>query len=217
VLRLGLTAMSAVARIVSGRFYTLVARIRFAAHGAVIGKRFSVHGRFNLNVHRTGRITIGDDVRLKSGFAHNPVAGSQRLGLWIGKDAHLHIADRVGMSNCTVVCMNRVTIGAGAFIGGGVSIFDTDFHSTNPQLRHMKPDPGVRTAPVSIGPDTFIGGHSIILKGVHIGAGAVVGAGSVVRSNIPPNEIWCGNPAQYLARLKPESRSELSPPSTLPV
>jgi acetyltransferase-like isoleucine patch superfamily enzyme len=212
-----LAAQRKAAHIVSNRIYTLIARIRFAVHGAVIGKRFSVHGRFNLIVHHKGRITIGDDVRLKSGFVHNPVGGSQRLGLWIGKDAHLQIADRVGMSNCTVVCMNRVVIGAGAFIGGGVSIFDTDFHSTNPQLRQMRPDPGVRTAPVTIGPDTFIGGHSIILKGVHIGAGAVVGAGSVVRSDIPANEIWGGNPARYLARLQPDTRPELSGQSTLSV
>lgn len=44
----------------------------------------------------------------------------------------------------------------------------------------------------------FIGGNSIILKGVKIGKNSVVGAGSVVTRDIPDGEIWAGNPARKI-------------------
>jgi acetyltransferase-like isoleucine patch superfamily enzyme len=58
----------------------------------------------------------------------------------------------------------------------------------------------VSVAPVVIKDGAFIGGHSTILKGVTIGERAIVGAGSVVRQNIPADEIWAGNPAKSVRK-----------------
>ena len=52
--------------------------------------------------------------------------------------------------------------------------------------------------PIVIGNDVWIGGNVTILKGVKISDGAVVGAGSVVVKNIPPNAIVVGNPAKII-------------------
>ena len=52
-----------------------------------------------------------------------------------------------------------------------------------------------------IGEDVFIGAHSIILKGVTIGARSIVGAGSVVTKDIPADEVWAGNPAKCIRKL----------------
>jgi acetyltransferase-like isoleucine patch superfamily enzyme len=46
----------------------------------------------------------------------------------------------------------------------------------------------------------WIGGSSIILKGVIIGSKSIVGAGSVVAKNVPPGEIWAGNPAKFIKK-----------------
>ena len=52
----------------------------------------------------------------------------------------------------------------------------------------------------TIGKRCFIGNRSIIMPGVEIGDGCVVGAGSVVTKNVPPNTLVAGNPARIMRR-----------------
>ena len=60
------------------------------------------------------------------------------------------------------------------------------------------------TAPVVIGNNVWIGDRVIILPGVHIGNGTIIGAGSVVTRDIPPNSVAAGNPAKVLKnRVEP--------------
>lgn len=165
--------------------------------GIKSGKQLRITGRMNLYVHPTAKIKLGHKVRINSGFSENPVGGASRMGIWVGPNAQLTIGNNVGMSNSTLVCMQRVTIGDDVFIGGDCKIYDTDFHAVPAAARLQNAPP--RTAPVHIGSKTFIGGHSIILKGVSIGEGAVIGAGSVITKDIPPYQIWAGNPAKYVA------------------
>jgi len=62
---------------------------------------------------------------------------------------------------------------------------------------------------VVIGNDVWIGARVIILPGVHIGNGAVIGAGAVVTKDVPDYEIWGGNPARFLkSRLLSENNQE---------
>jgi acetyltransferase-like isoleucine patch superfamily enzyme len=60
----------------------------------------------------------------------------------------------------------------------------------------------VRTDPVKIKKYAFIGGGSIILKGVTVGENSIIVAGSVVTRDIPDNEIWGGNPAKFIRKVK---------------
>lgn len=62
-------------------------------------------------------------------------------------------------------------------------------------------DKNINAAPIMIKDGAFIGTRSIILKGVTIGERSIVEAGSVVTKSIPHDEVWAGNPAQFIKRL----------------
>lgn len=51
---------------------------------------------------------------------------------------------------------------------------------------------------IKIGDYVFIGARTIICSNVEIGDNAIIGAGSIVTKNIPPNQIWAGNPARFI-------------------
>lgn len=182
----------------SSAFWTAVARARLAAHGAKVGRRLRATGPLLLRIHPEGRLVIGDDCTLHSGFAANPVGGPLRLAIWVGRSGSLAIGDNVGISNATLVAMADVRVGEDVRIGGGASVYDTDFHSLDLAGRLARPDTGVRTAPVLIQRGAFVGGHAIVLKGSSLGEGAILGAGAVLAGSIPPGEIWAGNPARRI-------------------
>ncbi|TWR27566.1 glycosyltransferase [Mucilaginibacter pallidiroseus] len=151
-----------------------------------------------------GSIKIGNQFKANSGADHNMIGGDSVLRIIAAKrGAIINIGDNVGMSNCTIVAWKKVTIEDNVLIGGGVKIWDTNFHSLNPQVRtadyHLDHD--IKTAPIHIKQYAFIGAGSIILKGVTIGENSVIGAGSVVVGDIPDNVIAGGNPCRVIKPL----------------
>ena len=185
----------------SAIYYTAVAKVRFRLKGVQYGKDLSVTGPLLLRIHPSSKIVLGDCVKIHSGFNLNPVGAFRRTIIHVSENAKLQIANNVGISNCTIVAQKSVAIGANSKIGGSVEIYDTDFHSLIPGERLLPDDPGIAKANVSIGNECFIGGGSLILKGVKIGERAVLGANSVVAKDIPKEEIWAGNPARKIRNL----------------
>ncbi|MCK5022759.1 MAG: hypothetical protein KAS04_01165 [Candidatus Aenigmarchaeota archaeon] len=88
-----------------------------------------------------------------------------------------------------------IEIGQYVNIGGNVSISDHNFHPIRPQDRRNNDTTKIQARSVKIGNDVFIGARCIILKGVTIGDGAIIGAGSVVTNNVPERTVAAGNPA----------------------
>lgn len=168
------------------------------------------HGRFQTNgvpyvsVAAGGRCTIGSGFKMNNTLRGNPIGRPQRCILFVDKGAHLKIGDNVGISQAALVCHESISVGNYVKIGGGVCIYDTDFHSIHPATRR-DPDLDIRNkakSPVTIKDNAFIGAHSIILKGVSIGENSIIGAGSVVTKNVPDNEIWAGNPAKKIKSIE---------------
>jgi len=165
--------------------------------GGKVGSGFSVAGRMRLWLQ--GDLVIGRRVRMRSGYS-NYVGGHQPMAIWVCSTGKVTIGDDCGLSNTTIVCKEEVTILDGTLIGGGCRIYDMDFHQLQPQERFTNHGEVV-SAPIRIGPRAFVGGHCIILKGVTIGEGAVIGAGSVVTRDVPPFEVWAGVPAKRIREL----------------
>lgn len=150
-----------------------------------------------------GSIFIGERVRIRSGFKYNPIGLGYKTVLKTFSQGQLLIGNHVKMSNTCICCASKITIEDEVMIGGGVCIYDTDFHSLNPSIRmeliNKKEVPATKEIHIETG--VFIGAGSIILKGTTIGAYSVIGAGSVVSGKIPQNEVWAGNPAKFIRKL----------------
>lgn len=114
-------------------------------------------------------------------------------------NASLTFKGRCGMSNTVIVATKSITIGNNVMIGGGCTIVDSDFHTMDYSKWFSPKDKELmERKEVQIGDNVFLGANCFILKGVHIGNGAVLAAGSVVTKNIPENQIWGGNPAKFI-------------------
>ena len=153
-------------------------------------------------LNKGGKIKIGNDVTIHSGRYDIPIGFENRTSLWVRKGAEIEIGDNCGLSNAVLCSNKRIILGKHVLLGGGVKIYDTDFHSLDYlQRRELNNDLNRKSADVVVEDDVFIGAGSIVLKGVHIGARSIIGAGSVVSSDIPCEEVWAGNPARCIRKL----------------
>ncbi|HET7732200.1 MAG TPA: acyltransferase [Paludibacter sp.] len=167
-------------------------------------KSFTTKGIPYISIARGGKCFIDAGFKMINGLEGNPIGRPQRCVFFVDKGASLFIGKNVGISSTAIVAMQSITIGNNVKIGGGVCIYDTDFHSIDPDARsnaELDMQSSVNK-PVAIQDNAFIGAHSTILKGVTIGTNAVIGACSVVTRNVPDNEIWAGNPARFIKRIE---------------
>jgi acetyltransferase-like isoleucine patch superfamily enzyme len=164
-----------------------------------IRQKYKIKGR--LFIRNRGSIIIGKNLNINSGITKNPIGSDTITRLVCRKGGEILIGNNVGISNSTIVSSCGVTISDNVLIGGGCRIWDTNFHSLIPSERESHSEKNIKSRRIQINANSFIGGGSIILLGVTVGKNSVVGAGSVVRDNIPDNQIWAGNPAVKIRDL----------------
>jgi UDP-2-acetamido-3-amino-2,3-dideoxy-glucuronate N-acetyltransferase len=155
--------------------------------------------------------TIGAKTRVWA-FAH--VLGRAKIGL------DCNICDHVFIEN-DVEIGDRVTIKSGVQVWDGLRIHDDVFVGpnatfTNDRFPRSKRYPAefLRTV---IHAGASIGANATLLPGIQIGRGAMVGAGSVVTRNVPPNAIVAGNPASIIGYVSTEPRDGDGGAQSMPV
>jgi len=123
----------------------------------------------------------------------------------------VQIGQRSFVGNSLLVTAERIEIGDDVLVSWGCTIVDHDSH--NLSWEHRSGDVGayrqgskdwtqVTVRPVYIGNKAWIGFNVIVLKGVRIGEGAVVAAGSVVTRDVPAFTLVAGNPARAIRGLE---------------
>ena len=116
--------------------------------------------------------------------------------------------------NFTVLDCNHVTIGNQVFFGPNV-VIAPPVHPFLPEERNMrtKPDGTVydkeMALPITIGNNCWIAANVVICGGVEIGDGCVIGAGSVVNRNIPPNSFAAGSPCRVIRQITEADRLDI--------
>ncbi len=165
-------------------------------------------------------INAGDNTVVESSFSFKHFFSTLPVALVVGNNVTLWrtaisteekgmivIGDDCYISNASLVCSEKISIGNRVFIAGGVTIADSDFHPLNPAMRladtialspigNSKNRPQMKSKPVLIEDDVWIGFNATILKGVHIGAGAVIQPGALVTEHVLAGATVSGNPAK---------------------
>jgi len=160
------------------------------------------YGLPRIQTRTRGSIRIGPHFSANSHWRYNTIGIFQPVTLkTVTYEATITIGRNVGVSGCTISAAERIVIDDDVLIGAGCLIADSDFHPIAYEDRDI-PEKTLN-APIHICAGAFIGARSIVLKGVTIGRGSVIGAGSVVTRDIPPGVIAAGNPARVIRPIAP--------------
>jgi acetyltransferase-like isoleucine patch superfamily enzyme len=179
------------------------ARIVFALNRIAWGNGWRFYGLPVLQKHRRSTMRFGPGLQLRSFGRSNPLGINHPVFLaTLQENACLEIGENFAMSGGSICVAQHVKIGNRVALGANTTIADTDFHPLDLALRRQSPQQGNAGA-VIIEDDVFVGMNSVILKGVTIGRGSVIGAGSVVAKDIPPGVIAAGNPARVIREISP--------------
>jgi acetyltransferase-like isoleucine patch superfamily enzyme len=151
-----------------------------------VGIRPRVLGR--VHIYNRGRIVIGDRLLVRARPWATELASEHGGVLEIGDGTFINSG--VSISACL-----SVTIGNRCQIGPHVTIMDNDYHVAGDLLQLPA------SKPIVLEDMVWVGAGAIILKGVRIGRGAAIGAGSVVTHDVPAGLVVAGNPARPIRAL----------------
>ena len=153
-----------------------------------------------LALNRHSIIRIGKEWTACSDAKYAELGAFQKVTIRTLAGAELTIGNNVGMTAVSINCSTSISIGNDVLFGSGALITDSDSHPLHMKDRHDNSLIG--RAPVVIEDGVFIGARAIVLKGVRIGRGAVIGAGSVVTKDVPAMSIVGGNPAKMIRSIE---------------
>ncbi len=145
-----------------------------------MGQRVKIYGFANLY-----GCSIGDDTK---------------IGTFVEIQKGANIGCRCKISSHTFVC-EGVTIEDDVFVGHNVTFINDRFPRASVEGR-LETEKDWICEPTLVRKGASIGSSATILCGVTVGENAIVGAGSVVTRNVPPNTIVAGNPARVLRALE---------------
>lgn len=163
--------------------------------------RITVSGENNRLEFGPGARLWGAQIDLNGSNLVCRIGGGTRLrgGTFVVSDAHsrLEIGDNTTMTGPVVVAQGgrSVTFGRDCMVAYGTDVRCSDGHSVLDAATGNNLNPA---ADVLIGDHVWLGIHSQILKGLHLGSHAIVAARSVVTRSVPPGTLVAGNPARVV-------------------
>jgi len=152
--------------------------------------RWPIHGNV-LEALREGRLEVGAQTLLEPGVWLT-APGSARIRIGEGTFLNLGVM---------IASLELVEIGDHCMFANGCVITDSDHQFDDP--REPVPWQGFTSkGPTRVGDNVWCGAHVVITSGVSIGERCVIGANSVVRTDLPPFSVAAGAPARVLRRVE---------------
>lgn len=142
----------------------------------------------------TGMLFVAKDATIEID-AFDVYAGSR---INVNEGATLKMGSGYMNYDCAIDVFSSITIGHNVVISERVSIRDSDNHSIKSDGLGVTPNTSPDTLPVIIEDHVWIGMNAVILKGVTIGEGAIIAAGSVVNKDVPAHSLVGGVPAKLI-------------------
>lgn len=181
-------------RIIMQFIYSIIMKIKIHWWGVSVKRHATFHGLTYFKRVQNSYIYIGKNCT----FLSKPT--SNKIGLYCPcmlstatQGAVLTIGNNCGFSGTRIWAAKSITIGNNVRCGANTLITDTDAHTNDPRAG--------MNSPVIIEDDVWLGMNVIVLKGVHIGKGSIIGAGSIVTKNIPSNVMAAGIPCKIIKKL----------------
>ena len=159
----------------------------------VLGK--FVFTRRKPTIVNKGTMQIGNLVRIWSNI--NPTR------LAVHRGGRLIIGEKTFVNGPMISASTEISIGKNCLIGPQTIIMDSDFHG----IGDTDSTEG-ESAPIIIEDNVWLGTRTMVLKGVHIGEGAIVAAGAIVTKSVPAYTVVAGVPAKIVKHLNPKQEKK---------
>ncbi len=148
-------------------------------------------------------VKLGEGVRF-FGFVNAygcTIGDGTKVGAFVEIQKNAAIGKNCKISSHTFIC-EGVKIGDRVFVGHNVTFINDLYPRAVNEDGSLQTEADWKVIETVIEDGASIGSSATILCGVTIGAGAIIGSGSVVTKSVPPGEIWAGNPAKRLRKVK---------------
>lgn len=177
-------------------FYNgLIFKAIYRLLGIKLGKGIRFYGKPKFYRTQGSEILVGNDCRFRSHSFSNLIGVNHPCIIAThSSHAKLVIGNSCGFSGTTIGCFSQITLGNNVRCGANTLITDSDWHQDDSRVSGPKP--------VIIEDNVWLGYGVLVMKGVSIGANSIIGAGSVVVSDIPANVIAAGNPCKVIREIR---------------
>lgn len=175
--------------------------------------RILFFGKITFNIDKTSKINIKDGHFAINRYlrTHDGASGCLEMGknstvnvdrsffihsgcdVVLLENSELNLGSGYINKNCQIRCHHKISIGHGVAIAENVYIRDNDSHELITSGNYK-----IKSSDIKIGNHVWIGANVTILKGVSIGDGSIVAAGSVVTKSIPESCLAAGVPAKVI-------------------
>jgi len=177
-----------------------------------VGDNPKIWGRFQLTMHTPfdSQVVLGHNLHMVSDVRRSGITLFTKCKFTTTGQGRIVVGDNVQLNGVAITSRKSVEIGDGSLVAPNCIISDSDFHVIWPPKNRGHSDSTSADRPVRIGRNVWLGLNVVVLKGVTIGDNSVIGAGSVVTGEIPPNVIAAGAPASVIRQLPDDAVGHLA-------